>query len=118
MEQLEEAEEDLESLEDEDDEITNGEDTIGDDFDDDDNDNGVSAISDGNGAEASTPGARAQAGDADELSPERSVRGDVVDEIPTQGPLPNTGGASLWAYALPALGALLLGAALLGRFRR
>lgn len=46
------------------------------------------------------------------------MRGDVVDKIPTQGPLPNTGGASLWAYALPALGALLLGAALLGRMRR
>jgi hypothetical protein len=112
---LEDAENNLNDL---DDEITNGEDTFG--FDDDDNDDdGVSATSDEDGAEASTPGARAQAGgDADELSPERSVRGDVVDEIPTQGPLPNTGGASLWAYALPALGALLLGAALLGRFRR
>ena len=31
-------------------------------------------------------------GDPDELSPETSVPADVVDEIPTSGPLPNTGG--------------------------
>ena len=60
-------------------------------------------------------GATAISGDPDEFAPETSTRGEVVDEVPTEGPLPNTGGASLWAYALPGLGLLLLGTTLLLR---
>ena len=102
QEELEEAENELEALDE-------GEGTT---------DEGVSAEADEGVASAETPGASAQSGDPDAFSPERSVRGDVVDEVPTEGPLPNTGGASLWAFVLPTLGVLLLGAALLRRFGR
>ncbi|MCA1719096.1 MAG: hypothetical protein LC781_20485 [Actinobacteria bacterium] len=92
----------------------NGEDTDGqysDEGNDDDGD-GVSATSDGDGAEASTPGAFASSGgDPDELAPETSTQGDVVDEIPTSGPLPNTGGVPVAAGTVVAL--VLFGAGLL-----
>ena len=99
---LEDAENDLNSL----DETTNGEGTVSSD--------------DQYGSEGTTGdgGATAISGDPDTFTPETSTRGNVVDEIPTEGPLPNTGGASLWAFALPALGFLLLGSVLLRRFRR
>ena len=75
-------------------EFTDGEFTDADDFDDDgDLDDGVSANADENGAEASTPGAVARSGgDPDQLEPLTSTPDNVVDEIPTSGPLPNTGG--------------------------
>lgn len=104
---LEDAENDLNDL---DDEITNAEDDIS-DFEEDLADS-EATTGDGDG------GAFASSGDPDEFAPERSTRGDVVDEVPTEGPLPNTGGASLWAYALPGLGVMLLGAALMRRFGR
>jgi uncharacterized repeat protein (TIGR01451 family) len=55
-------------------------------------------------------GAFAQSGDPDEFAPEDSVRGNVVDEVPTEGPLPNTGGPL--AIFLP-LGMVLFGVGLL-----
>ena len=86
-------------------EITDGSSTDG-------NGSGVSATSDGNGAEASTPGAVAQSGgDPDTQSPVSGPQGDVVDEVPTSGPLPDTGGASVAAgttLALVAFGVCLL----------
>jgi hypothetical protein len=41
----------------------------------------------------------------------------VVDEIPTEGPLPNTGGISLWVYAMPLAGVALLAVTLVARRR-
>lgn len=71
--------------------------------------------SDENGAEASTPGAVASAnGDEDTLGPV-GPQGDVVNDIPESGPLPNTGGISLLALAMPVLGVMLLGVALIRR---
>jgi LPXTG-motif cell wall-anchored protein len=81
-------------------------------------DDGVSAEADEGGASAETPGASAQSGDPDAFSPEGSVRGDVVDEVPTEGPLPNTGGSPAWIYGMVGAGLLVLGAALLRRFGR
>ena len=90
-------------------EATDGESTDGDDFDD---GSGVSATSDGDGAEASTPGASASAGgDPDAFAPETSTQGDVVDEVPTSGPLPNTGGVPVATGTVLAL--VLFGAGLL-----
>jgi hypothetical protein len=95
-----------------DDETTDGEITNGSDQYDDDGNDGVSATSDGDGTEASTPGAFAESGgDPDELVPETSTQGDVVDEVPTSGPLPNTGGVPVAAGAVVAL--VLFGAGLL-----
>ncbi len=108
---LEDAENDLNALNDE---GTDGEGTDGDDFDTDSegDDDGVSATADEDGAEASTPGASASAGgDPDEQAPERSTRGDVVDEVPTSGPLPNTGGAPVAAGTVLAM--VLFGVGLL-----
>ena len=100
-EQYEDAENDLEG------EATD------DEFDDEgDDDGGVSANAEDGFAEASTPGAVATAGDPDELAPETSVPGDVIDEIPTSGPLPETGGTSL-ANSVIVVGMVLLGAGLL-----
>jgi hypothetical protein len=59
-------------------------------------------------AEASTPNAVARAGDPDELEPITSTPDDVVNEIPTSGPLPNTGGLPLSYWLLPLAGLLLL----------
>jgi hypothetical protein len=71
--------------------------------------NGVSATADENGAEASTPGAVARSGgDPDEQAPLRSPPDDVVDEIPTSGPLPNTGGMSPVYWLLPLGGLVIL----------
>jgi hypothetical protein len=71
--------------------------------------NGVSATADENGAEASTPGAVARSGgDPNEQAPVRSAPDDVVDEIPTSGPLPNTGGMSPAYWLLPLGGLLIL----------
>ena len=95
QEQYEDAENDLEG------ETTDGQ------YDDEGGD-GVSATADENGAEASTPGAVATAGDPDELAPETSVPGDVIDEIPTSGPLPETGGMSLFYWLIPLAGLLML----------
>ena len=94
-----------------DDETTDGEITNGSDQYDDDGNDGVSATSDGNGAEASTPGAVARSGDPDQFAPETSTQGDVVDEVPTSGPLPNTGGVPIAAGTVVAL--VLFGAGLL-----
>jgi hypothetical protein len=94
-------------------ENTDGEFTDGDIFDDDgDQDDGVSATADEDGAEASTPGAVARAGgDPDEQEPLRSAPDDVVDEIPTSGPLPNTGGLPVATGTVLAL--VLFGGGLL-----
>ena len=98
------------------DETTDGEGTDGDFDTEDEGDDGVSATADEDGAEASTPGASASAGgDPDDQAPVTDPRGDVVDDVATSGPLPNTGGASLLAYALPVAGCLLLCGALLRR---
>jgi uncharacterized repeat protein (TIGR01451 family) len=106
--QYDEAEEDLDSL----DEETNGEETIGDDqYDDEgDNDDGpaVSATSGNGQAEASTPGAVARSGDPDEQAPLTSTPDNVVDEVPTSGPLPNTGGMSPLYWLVPLAGLLIL----------
>ncbi|MBA3475094.1 MAG: DUF11 domain-containing protein [Rubrobacter sp.] len=92
------------------DEITDGEGTDG-QYDDAGND-GVSATADENGAEASTPGASASAGgDPDEQAPVSGEQGDVVDEVPTSGPLPNTGGVPVAAGTVLAL--VLFGGGLL-----
>ena len=111
---LEEAEADLFG-----DETTDGEGTVGDDLNDTaDEGDGVSATAEDGQAEASTPGAVASAGeDPDELEPVEEPLGDVENEIPTSGPLPNTGGPPLWLYALPLLGALVLVAAVIRRLR-
>ncbi|HVF01761.1 MAG TPA: DUF11 domain-containing protein [Rubrobacteraceae bacterium] len=99
---LSDAENDLFDAED-----TDGELTDGDDFDDDGP--GVSATADDGQAEASTPGAVASAGgDPDESPPLRSAPDNVVDEIPTSGPLPNTGGMPLIYWLLPLAGLLIL----------
>ena len=80
-----------------------GEDTLG--------DNGVSANADENGASAETPGASASAnGDEDTLGPV-GPQGDVVDEVPTSGPLPETGGVPVATGTVLAL--VLFGAGLL-----
>ncbi len=72
----------------------------------------MSATSGEGGAEASTPGASASAGgDPDEFAPETSTQGDVIDEVPTSGPLPNTGGLPVAAGTVVAL--VLFGAGLL-----
>ena len=102
QEQYEEAENELSSLE-------NGEGTS-DTFSD--------GLNEDEGTTGDDGGAVAQSGDPDEFAPETSTRGEVVDEVPTEGPLPNTGGASLWAYALPGLGLLLLGTTLMLRRSR
>jgi hypothetical protein len=88
-----------------------GEVTDADDFDDDgDLDDGpVSATAEDGQAEASTPGAVARSGgDPDELEPLRSAPDDVVNEIPTSGPLPNTGGMPMVYWLLPLAGLLML----------
>ena len=107
---LEDAENDLE-----DEELTDGELTNDDPFDnstDDSGDSGVSATADEDGAEASTPGASASAGgDPDNQAPVRRPKGNVVDEVPTSGPLPNTGGVPVAAGTVLAL--VLFGAGLL-----
>jgi hypothetical protein len=41
----------------------------------------------------------------------------MVNEIPTEGPLPNTGGISTLAVILPIIGFLLLSAAIIHRIR-
>lgn len=109
QEQLESAEDDL------DDETTDGETTDGDEFDsssDDSGDSGVSATADENRAEASTPGASASAGgDPDNQAPLTRPQGNVVDEVPTSGPLPNTGGVPVAAGTVLAL--VLFGGSLL-----
>jgi hypothetical protein len=56
-------------------------------------------------------------GSPDQLSPVTEPQGDVVNEVPTEGELPNTRGASLLSYALPSLGCVLLLAALLRHVR-
>jgi len=72
----------------------------------------VSASSGEGGAEASTPGAFASSGgDPDEQAPVTDPQGDVVDEVPTSGPLPNTGGLPVAAGTVVAL--VLFGAGLL-----
>jgi hypothetical protein len=68
----------------------------------------VSAPSEDGQAEASTPGAVARSGDPDDLSPLRSTPDNVVDELPTSGSLPNTGGMPLLYWLLPLAGLLLL----------
>jgi hypothetical protein len=74
---------------------------------------GVSANADENGASAETPGASASAGgDPDAQGPVIGPQGDVVDEVPTSGPLPETGGTSL-ANSIIILGMVLLGTGLL-----
>jgi hypothetical protein len=73
---------------------------------------GVSATSDQYGAEASTPG-----GDPDALAPVSDPQGDVVDEVPTSGPLPNTGGMSILAVILPIAGFLLLCVSIIHRIK-
>jgi len=112
-EQYEDAENDL----DEDGEVTTDQyEDEGDDLGDDDSP--VSANADEDGAEASTPGAVASTGgDPDELEPVTDPLGDVEDEIPTSGPLPNTGGVSLWVYGLPLLGFLFLAAAVVRKLK-
>lgn len=109
------AAEDLNSVEDE---STDGENTSSSlDASDPANDS-ASANADENGAEASTPGAVASAnGDEDTLGPV-GPQGDVVNDIPESGPLPNTGGISLLALAMPVLGIMLLGVALVARMRK
>jgi hypothetical protein len=73
--------------------------------------NGVSANADENGASAETPGASASAnGDEDTLGPV-GPQGDVVDEVPTSGPLPNTGGVPVATGTVLAL--VFFGAGLL-----
>jgi hypothetical protein len=104
---LEEAEADLEEAE--------GElSTLESELDDDGEDtSGVSANADENGASAETPGASASAGgDPDAQGPVTGPQGDVVDEVPTSGPLPETGGTSL-ANSILILGMVLLGTGLL-----
>jgi hypothetical protein len=95
---------------DDDGEITDGEFTDADTFDDGDLDDGpVSATAEDGRAEASTPGAVARSGgDPDELEPLRSAPDDVVNEIPTSGPLPNTGGMPMFYWLLPLAGLLML----------
>jgi hypothetical protein len=68
----------------------------------------VSATSGDGGAEASTPGAVARSGDPDESAPVSGPVGDVEDEIPTSGPLPNTGGMSPLYWLVPLAGLLML----------
>lgn len=110
------AENELDALENG--EGTDGEDTLGDAFDEDGDDGPVSAQSGEDGAEASTPGAVASSGDPDEQEPVTEAPDDVEDEIDTGNqPLPNTYGANLLIYALPTAGALLLMVALIRRVR-
>jgi hypothetical protein len=99
---LEDAENDLNALNDE---GTDGEFTDGDDFDE---GPAVSANVEDGVAEASTPNAVARAGDPDELAPLTSTPDNAVDEIPTSGPLPNTGGMPLIYWLLPLAGLLIL----------
>jgi hypothetical protein len=101
LEDLEEAEEDLNN------EIS----TLEEDQYNDEGEDGVSATSDQYGAEASTPGAVAHSDDPDQFAPETSAQGDVVDEVPTSGPLPNTGGVPIAAGTVLAL--VLFGGGLL-----
>jgi hypothetical protein len=103
IDDLLDAENDLNDL---DDQITDAEASIS-DFEDDLADS-EATTGDGDG------GAFAQSGDPDEQPPVTGQRGDVVDEVPTEGPLPNTGGAPL-VYVLPALGVLILGLAIVTR---
>jgi hypothetical protein len=110
---LEDAESDLDSLDGENSTLESdqydGEDTLGNDSG---NGSGVSANADENGAEASTPGAVASANaDEDTLPPVSGPQGDVVDEVPTSGPLPNTGGVPVATGTVLAL--VLFGAGLL-----
>jgi hypothetical protein len=104
LEDLEDAENDLfnDEISTLEDEISNLEDL------NDSNDSPVSATAGDDVAEASTPGAVARSGDPDDLSPLRSAPNNVVDEIPTSGPLPNTGGMPLLYWLLPLAGLLLL----------
>jgi Excalibur calcium-binding domain len=73
-------------------------------------------------AEATTGGgdggALAQSGDPDEFAPESSVPANVIDEIPTEGPLPNTRGISLVGMALFGAIWTLGGAAVIYRLTR
>jgi hypothetical protein len=109
---LEDAESDLDSINDENSTLESdqsGEDTLGNGSG---NGSGVSANADENGAEASTPGAVASAnGDEDTLPPVSGPQGNVVDEVPTSGPLPNTGGVPVATGTVLAL--VLFGAGLL-----
>jgi hypothetical protein len=99
-----------EQYEDADNDLNDNEETTDEFADDDlDGDDGVSATADDGQAEASTPGAVASAGgDPDELEPLTSVPEGVEDEIPTSGPLPNTGGMSPLYWLLPLAGLLIL----------
>lgn len=100
---------------------TEDEDTTGDLNDTADNDT-PGAVADSSTGEASTPGAVANAGgDPDEQAPVSQEQveeqgGEVVDEVETTGPLPETGGASL-VYALPLAGCALLALTLVRRRR-
>ena len=99
---------------------TGGEDTTG-EFNDNDEDT-PGAVADSSTGEASTPGAVANAGgDPDEQAPVSQEQveeqgGEVVDEVETTGPLPETGGASL-VYLLPLAGCVLLALTLVRRGR-
>lgn len=112
-------EDDEEDLDDAEEDLVESEATVGDDQYDDDENDGVSATADGDGAEASTPGAAASAGqDPDELDPVTDRLGDVEDEVPTSGPLSNTGGMSVLAVILPLVGFLLLLVSIINRVKR
>jgi hypothetical protein len=50
----------------------------------------------------------ARSGDPDESVPVSDPQGDVLDEVPTSGPLPNTGGMSPLYWLLPLAGLLIL----------
>lgn len=83
-------------------------------------DGGASASVDDDGASADAGGAEA---DADEQAPVEGPQGDVVDEIPTEGLLPNTGGASVatgtsLALVLFGVGLLAIRVVMIWRGRR
>jgi hypothetical protein len=79
---------------------------------------GAFASSGPGGAEASTPGAVAQSGvNPDQQYPVTGPQGNVVNEVPTQGPLPNTGGLSFLAITLPVMGFLILCFAVIYRIK-
>jgi hypothetical protein len=80
------------------------------------NGNGNSGVSASSGG-ASTPGAVAQSGNPDQQYPMTGPQGDVVNDVPTSGPLPNTGGLSYLALVLPVGGFLLLALTIIYRVR-
>ncbi len=115
-----ESETSTSTLEDEDEGTTGkdiGEDTTG-EFND---NNTPGAVADSSTGEASTPGAVAQS-DPDEQAPVSQEQveeqgGEVVDEVQTTGPLPETGGASLVYLLMPLAGCALLALTLVRRRR-